>query len=470
MVELALNLLDETLMPHCYVAMRVGDSQKIGRLSTERMYKFPDSVVGEHRYAMLDVFQRIGGCTVSIKPKVDDQDVNLNTKAGQLRFRVSTPSSKSGTKSPRREGTLPMPKKLEVAKAYLVRHNLELRLKEAMQHVINELPDDPVAFIHDRMRESEGIVCPLCNDFAGPSDDLSEKPLRAMLQQEPRRARSALLPFAEYYKANFPGSEIVQACASRYFSNPKGSGNYKIEGRAKVVDHEVLASISELKKEIAERKECQAKLAIQVSEATKSVQSLTKSLQQVPRQQEEDSRSARKRREAAKTDEEMDQNNLRNEEFKEDLTEDQIEQIERAFSRFDRFGDGTIPKHQLGDVLRSLGQALSEEEIREILLEEVDIDDTGMITFQELLSVMARRAKDAQAEQELVEAFKLLDHSKSGYIKIEALRCVLTSIGESFTDEEVDDMLKDAKLNKDGGINYAVFAKAMVSTDVHGEL
>lgn len=433
MVELALNLLDETLMPHCYVAMRVGESQKIGRLSNERTYNFPESVVVGHKYAMLDVFQRIGGCTVSIKPKADDQDINLNTKIGQLKFRISAnPSSKSAITNERKEGAAPLPRKLDMAKAYLGRHNLELRLKEAMQHVINELPDDPVQFIYDRMRESEGIV--LCNDFGAPPDTGN---------------------------TNFAGSE----------ANPNASENNKFEGRAKVVDNEVLASISELKKEIAERKESQAKLALQVSEATKTVQNLTKSLiEGSPQQEGTEHRNARKRQEVTKTEEEMDQNRLRYEEFKEDLTEEQIEQIERAFSRFENPGDGAIPKHQLGDVLRSLGQDPTEDEIREMLLEEVDVEDTGMITFPELLAVMARRSRDAQAEEELVEAFKLLDHDKSGYIKIHALRSVLTSIGESFTDAEVDEMLKDAKINKDGGIDYASFAKVMVSTDVHGEV
>ena len=43
------------------------------------------------------------------------------------------------------------------------------------------------------------------------------------------------------------------------------------------------------------------------------------------------------------------------------------------------------------------------------------------------------------------------------------LRHVLTSIGEKLTDEEVDEMIKEADIDGDDQINYEEFVKMMIN-------
>ena len=50
---------------------------------------------------------------------------------------------------------------------------------------------------------------------------------------------------------------------------------------------------------------------------------------------------------------------------------------------------------------------------------------------------------ETDAEEELLEAFKVLDPEGFGYINSTELRNVLTSLGEKLTDEELDDMIKE---------------------------
>lgn len=48
-----------------------------------------------------------------------------------------------------------------------------------------------------------------------------------------------------------------------------------------------------------------------------------------------------------------------------DLTEDQIADFKEVFTLFDRSGDGHILTKELGTVMRSLGQNLTEAELHD---------------------------------------------------------------------------------------------------------
>lgn len=96
------------------------------------------------------------------------------------------------------------------------------------------------------------------------------------------------------------------------------------------------------------------------------------------------------------------------------------------------------------------------------MINEVDADGAGAIDFPEFLTMMARKTKDTDSEEEIREAFKVFDRDAKGSISAAELRHVLTSIGEKLTDDEVDEMIREADEDGDGRIDYNEFVQLMM--------
>jgi len=144
----------------------------------------------------------------------------------------------------------------------------------------------------------------------------------------------------------------------------------------------------------------------------------------------------------------------------EQLTAEQLDEFKEAFQLFDKDGDGKITGEELGTVMRALGQNPTQAEIKDIVKE---IGGNGTVEFPEFLSMMQRRMKSTDNEEQIREAFKVFDKNGNGFVEIKELRHVLTTLGEKLTPEEVDGVLKEADADNDGKINLQDFLRVMKS-------
>merc|ERR1712224_1143213 len=146
------------------------------------------------------------------------------------------------------------------------------------------------------------------------------------------------------------------------------------------------------------------------------------------------------------------------------LTEEQINEFKKALSLFDEDSDGTITTKELGTVMRSLGQNPTEAELQD-MINEVDTNWNGTVEFPEFLTMMASKMKARDSEEEIKEAFHVFDKDGNGFISAAEIRHVMTNLGEKLTDEEEDEMIREADIDGDGQVNYEEFVTMMTSSD-----
>jgi len=141
------------------------------------------------------------------------------------------------------------------------------------------------------------------------------------------------------------------------------------------------------------------------------------------------------------------------------LTEDRISELLHLFRLYDKEGDQALRTQDLGQVLRACGQNCTESEVNS-LMRQVDPQNTGTISFPAFLDMMAARTSMASDVDDIIEAFRSFDKNNTGYVDAKELKQVLVSLGEKLSDQEAEEMIRDAGGDR-GQINYRQFAKVL---------
>ncbi|KAF0984612.1 hypothetical protein FDP41_000511 [Naegleria fowleri] len=140
-----------------------------------------------------------------------------------------------------------------------------------------------------------------------------------------------------------------------------------------------------------------------------------------------------------------------------DLTETEFRE---AFSLHDN-NSGVIPHDKLNTVMRLLGLAPSDNELRE-LISILDPSSSGNISLNNFVNEMRNRFSKTTQNQnidEYMESFRLFDRDQDGFISTEELKHIMTTLGEKLSDHEVEDLLKEADPQRKGQIHYESFIR-----------
>ena len=116
---------------------------------------------------------------------------------------------------------------------------------------------------------------------------------------------------------------------------------------------------------------------------------------------------------------------------------------------------------ELGTVMRSLGQQVTENDLK-AMINEVDADGSGALDFAEFLTMMARKMRGVDVLDEINSAFASFDKDGSGTIDKDELEGILNSIDEKLSPADIQQMIKEADVDGDGQINYSEFANMLI--------
>ena len=79
------------------------------------------------------------------------------------------------------------------------------------------------------------------------------------------------------------------------------------------------------------------------------------------------------------------------------------------------------------------------------------------------MELMAKKMKEGEMDEELVEAFKTFDKTNKGYYTVDELKEVMHQYGEKLSDEEVKLMFDETDIDHDGKIQFEDFVLMMMA-------
>lgn len=145
---------------------------------------------------------------------------------------------------------------------------------------------------------------------------------------------------------------------------------------------------------------------------------------------------------------------------KTELTDEQLEEIKEAYNLFDTDQSGVIDIRELKAAMRALGFEMRKEEVKKMLA-DIDKDANADITLDDFIRMMTGKMGDRDSHEEIMKVFKLFDEDESGFITFRNLKHICQELGESLTDDELQEMIEEADRDNDGQISADEFYRVM---------
>lgn len=139
-----------------------------------------------------------------------------------------------------------------------------------------------------------------------------------------------------------------------------------------------------------------------------------------------------------------------------ELTEAQTKECTDVFNFLDKNKDGFLSIKELEYALGVLGRKLKQKEYEQFEKE------TKTFSLERFLEICHEKVDFNKMQDSMVDAFKLFQSDKPGFIKKNDLIFILKSYNDKITDKDINDIIKEANPDKEGYINYEEFAKEML--------
>ncbi|XP_057764885.1 calcium-dependent protein kinase 2-like [Salvia miltiorrhiza] len=142
------------------------------------------------------------------------------------------------------------------------------------------------------------------------------------------------------------------------------------------------------------------------------------------------------------------------------LSTEEIKGLKATFMNIDTDNSGSITYEELKSGLARLGSKLSEFEVKQ-LMEAADVDGNGTIDYEEFITATMHRHK-LERDEHLFSAFQYFDRDGSGYITRDELETAMKEYGMG-DEGTIKEIISEVDTDNDGRINYEEFCVMMRS-------
>eukprot|EP00792_Barthelona_sp_PAP020_P006032 TRINITY_DN2889_c0_g2_i1.p1 TRINITY_DN2889_c0_g2~~TRINITY_DN2889_c0_g2_i1.p1 ORF type:complete len:184 (+),score=63.86 TRINITY_DN2889_c0_g2_i1:31-552(+) len=149
-----------------------------------------------------------------------------------------------------------------------------------------------------------------------------------------------------------------------------------------------------------------------------------------------------------------------------EISEEQKNEIKDAFELFDIDKTGSIGYHELKVAMKALGLDAKRAEVVRII-EEYDRDGSSTINLQDFTEVMSQKIAERDPKEFMMTAFNLFDQDGTGAISLSNLRHVARELGHNIPDEELQAMIDEFDKDEDGVINEEEFFRIMEMSNAY---
>ena len=145
----------------------------------------------------------------------------------------------------------------------------------------------------------------------------------------------------------------------------------------------------------------------------------------------------------------------------EEISKLKEKEFKDAFDLYDNDKDGNITIKELNLVLKCLCPDFISTEYE--IFKDSDPNGIGKLNFDDFIELMSGKLRETDTEEEIINAFKVFDKSGNGLISGADLRHIMTTLGDKLSEEEVDEIIREAEINGDGYILYEEFVRSIMS-------
>ena len=144
------------------------------------------------------------------------------------------------------------------------------------------------------------------------------------------------------------------------------------------------------------------------------------------------------------------------------LADDMIADLKELFALADADSSGMLSTKEVRWVMQSVGRNPSEAELADIV-SSVDTDGNGFLDVNEFVSLMARKFKEVDSMEEVLESFKVFDKDANGMISSDELKSIMHEHGSGLSHDEIAVLIRECDSDGDGNINYEEFVAMLMS-------